>query len=83
MGRPVNVMMIHGIPEDQLERIHWYHGPGKGSSYAYKHLPSGIVAGGRKPPAMKTHEFDRQLLAELVEKLKAAGILSTTERGGE
>ncbi len=75
--------MIHGIPEDDLARIHWYLGPGKGSEYAYKHIPSGIMVGGRKPSDMKTHEFVEQLFAELVEKLKAAGIIRALIEIGE
>src|SRR5580765_7771049 len=75
--------MIHGIPEEHLERVHWYHGPGKGSSYAYKHIPSGIMVGGEKPPDMKVLEFDQQLFAEFIEKLKAAGIISALIEIGE
>jgi hypothetical protein len=76
-------MMIHGIPEDKLERIHWYLGPGKGSEYADKHIPSGIMVGGLKPSDMKTHEFVERLFAELVEKLKAAGIITALIEIGE
>src|SRR5437870_5128444 len=38
---------------EHLERLHLYLGPGKGSAYAYKHLPSGIIVGGAKPLHMK------------------------------
>lgn len=82
MAHSVNVNMIHGIPEDDLERIHWYLGPGKGSECAYKHVPSGIIVGGRKPAEMTAHEFDEQLFAELVEKLRAAGIITREEPHG-
>lgn len=71
-------MAIPGIPNDHLERLHSYLGPGKGSEYAYKHLPSGIMVGGAKPPNMRTHEFDQQLIAELTAKLKAAGLITAT-----
>jgi hypothetical protein len=75
---------IPEIPDDHLERIQWYLGPGKGSEYAFKHLPSGIMVGGTKPPEMRIHDFERQLLAELLTKLKAAGIFTgtpTSEKG--
>ncbi len=75
--------MIHGIPDKDLERIHWYLGPGKGSEYGYKHIPSGIMVHGLKPPDMTTHEFDRQLFAEFVEKLRAAGIIKALVEIGE
>ncbi len=75
--------MVHGIPDDDMEQIHWYLGPGRGSEYAYKHIPSGIMVGGLKPPGMKTHEFLKQLFAELVEKLKAAGIIRALIEIGE
>ena len=75
--------MVHGIPDGELERIHWYLGPGRGSEYAYKHIPSGIMVGGLKPSGMKTHEFDKQLFAELIEILKAAGIVRALIEIGE
>ncbi len=71
-------MVIPEIPDEHLERLHWYLGPGKGSEYAYKHLPSGIMVGGAKPLHMRIHEFAQQLIAELTEKLKAAGIITGT-----
>ncbi len=76
-------MSIHGIPDDHLERLHLYLGPGKGSQVVYKHIPSGIMVGGAKPPQMKALEYEKQLLAELTEKLKASGILNTAEARGE
>ena len=72
-------MVVPQIPDDDLERFHLYLGPGKGSEYAYKHLPSGIMVGGTKPPEMKIHEFDQQLLAELTAKLRAAGLITGTQ----
>jgi hypothetical protein len=76
-------MLIQGIPDDHLERVHWYLGRGKGSEYAYKHVPSGIMVGGAKPPQMTIHEFDQQLIGELMEKLKAAGIITGKETDSE
>jgi hypothetical protein len=76
-------MQIPGIPDDHLERMHLYLGPGNGSGYAYKHVPSGIMVSGVKPPEMKVHQFDRQLVAELFEKLKAAGIITDTKSGSK
>jgi hypothetical protein len=76
-------MVIPGIPDDQLERLHWYLGPGKGNEYAYRHIPSGIMVGGTCPPQMKILQFDQQLIAELKEKLTVAGIIKSTETDGE
>jgi len=76
-------MVIPGVPDDQLERLHLYLGPGKGSTYAYKHLPSGITVCAAKPPQVKVHLFHQQLIAELTAKLRAAGVLKGTEAGSE
>ena len=73
-------MVIPGIPDDHLERLHWYLSPGKGSEYAYKHVPSGIIVGGRKPPDVRIHDFDEQLIAELTAKLHAAGYITDIDR---
>jgi hypothetical protein len=75
-------MLEPGIPDDQIERIHWWLGPGNGSEYAYRHLPSGITVGGSCPPQMTVLQFDQQLFAELVEKLKTAGIIKEEQVGG-
>jgi hypothetical protein len=72
-------MILPEIPDDDLERLHWYLGPGKGSEYAYKHVPSGIMVGGTKPTDMKIHEFDQLLIAGLRAKLKAAGLITGTQ----
>jgi hypothetical protein len=75
-------VLIHGIPNDDIERIHWWLGPGKGSECGYKHLPSGIMVRGARPPDMSAHQFDRRLFAEFLEKLKAAGIVKNESAGG-
>ncbi len=74
-------MLVPGIPDDHIERVHWYLGPGKGSEYAYKHAPSGIMVGGACPPQMTAFQFDQQLFAEFVEKLKAAGVVKDESTG--
>ncbi len=76
-------MVIPGIPDEHIERIHWWFGPGKVSECAYRHIPSGIVVGGPRPPDISAFDFDRQLLAAFVEKLKAAGIVKDEETRGE
>ncbi len=75
-------MLRSGLLDEDVERIHWYLGLGKGSEYAYKHLPSGIMVGGTCPPNMTVLEFDQQLFAEFVEKLKTAGIVKEESTGG-
>jgi hypothetical protein len=74
-------VLIPGIPDHDIERSHWYSGPGKCGEYAYKHVPSGIMVVGACPPQRTVIEFDRQLFAEFVEKLKAAGILKEDSTG--
>jgi hypothetical protein len=73
-----DIMLIPGIPDEHLERLHLYLGPGKGSAYAYRHLPSGITVCGEIPPDMNVYLFDRKLVADLAEQLKAAGFLTGT-----
>lgn len=76
-------MPIPGIPPEDIERSHWYFGPGRCGGYAYRHLPSGITVRGVCPRGMKTLQLDQALFAEFVEKLKAAGIITDKEAGGE
>jgi hypothetical protein len=76
-------MVIPEIPDNHLQRLHWYLGPGKGSEYGYKHLPSGIMVGGAKPPGLTVFEFDRQLIAQLAAKLKEVGLLTGTDVNGQ
>lgn len=74
-------MFILGIPDDHIERIHWYLGPGKGSEYGFKHVPSGIMVGGKCPPNMTVFQFHQKVFADFVEKLKAAGIVKDKSTG--
>jgi hypothetical protein len=41
------------------------------------------MVGGEEPPDMKVHDFDQQLFAEFIEKLKAAGIITALIEIGE
>ena len=70
-------MLIPGIPDDELERLHWNSGRGRGAA-GYRHLPSGITVARELIPDVPVLEQDQELLAELKEKLWSAGLL-----GGE
>jgi hypothetical protein len=69
-------MRIAGVPDEHLEQIHLWYGPGKGGELGYKHLPSGIMVRRMCPPTGSLLKFRNQLLAELREQLIAAGIVS-------
>jgi len=71
-------MLIPGIPDAHLEKIHTYLGPGKSGEYAYKHIPSGIMIRATPPPQMPLREFRHKLIDELAKKLKAAEIIAST-----
>jgi len=68
-------MRIPGIPDEELERIHWWYGPGKGSAVAYRHVPSGIQVARERPPEAPLQRFDEELLAELTQALREHGLL--------
>lgn len=69
-------MRIPGIPDSELERVHWNYGQGRGA-YALRHLPSGLTVGRECLPGAPSWQLEQELLAELTEKLRSAGLLSS------
>ena len=74
-NRGKRIVLTPEIPDGDIERIHNYLGRGRPSEVAYRHIPSGITVGRVRPPDAIAHEIDSQLFGELIDKLKAAGIL--------
>jgi hypothetical protein len=68
---------IAGLPDNQLERIHWNYGGGRGA-LGYRHLPSGITVI-RECSAVPVVQVEEQLRAELKERLQSAGLLDNEE----
>jgi hypothetical protein len=68
-------MVLPGIPDEHLARLHWNEGGGRGS-LAYRHLPSGITVRRDCPPGVPVHSIDAELLAELAESLRSEGLLA-------
>jgi hypothetical protein len=72
-----------GIPDEHLERIHWNYGGGKGA-LGFRHIPSGITVARECPRGVPIVDIDRELQAELKEKLLRAGIIrGEAQTGGE
>jgi hypothetical protein len=66
--------MIIGVPDEQLERIHWRHGGGRGA-LAYRHIPSGISVYRECPAGVAVRAIDAELLIELQEALRSRGMI--------
>jgi hypothetical protein len=65
-----------GIPDDELVRLHWNHGRGEGSSVGLRHRPSGITVTRECAPNAHVHEIAQELIVELSDKLRTAGLVS-------
>jgi hypothetical protein len=74
-------MLIPGIPDEHLVRVHGNYGRGKGGELAYKHLPSGIMVSRVYSPDVSSWQLGEELLAELKEKLKRAGTIAAEPEG--
>lgn len=68
------------VPDEHLARHHWNDGGGRGS-LGYTHLPSGIKVWRQCPPGVPVHIVDAELRAELAERLRSDGSLSTEGDG--
>jgi hypothetical protein len=69
-------MLIPGIPDQDLERIHWRYGGGRGAA-GYRHLPSGITVTRECPPTVSVRRVYTELLAELERVLREQGLISS------
>jgi hypothetical protein len=67
-------MRIPGVDDEDLERLHWRHGGGRGA-LGYRHLPSGISVYRECPPGVPVRAIDTELLVELQEALRSRGLL--------
>lgn len=68
-------MLIPGIPDEHLARLHWNNGSGRGI-LGYRHLPSGIFVTRPCPEGMPVMLINAELLVELEERLKSEGRLA-------
>jgi hypothetical protein len=66
-------MLIAGIPDADLERIHWRYGGGRGA-VGYRHVPSGITAV-RECLDLPVRHYCAEALTELERKLREQGLL--------
>lgn len=67
-------MRIAEIPDTDVIRTIYRAHHGR-SEVEYKHLPSGIAVRRERPRDISLLDFEEQLRAEFVEKLKAAGVI--------
>jgi hypothetical protein len=66
-------MLIDGVDDEQLERLHWNLGGGRGI-LGIRHVPSGISVSRECPPKVPVRQFMEELVGELREQLKQAGV---------
>jgi hypothetical protein len=72
-------MLIPGIPDEELEELHWNYGGGRGAA-GYRHVPSGITVTRECLPDAPTRHAYEAALAELEHALREQGFLSNGER---
>jgi hypothetical protein len=68
-------MLIPGIPDSHLERLHWNYGGGRGA-HGLRHLPSGITVSRESVPGIPSWQTMPELAADLQAKLSRAGIIA-------
>lgn len=68
--------MIPGIPENELEQLHWNFGGGRGA-LGLRHIPSGISVERECPPNVTLFQVLHELTLELQEKLGQAGFMAS------
>jgi hypothetical protein len=62
-------MLIPGVPDNELERLHWNYGGGRGA-IGLRHKPSGITVCRECLPDVPVSQLAEQLKAELEDKLR-------------
>jgi hypothetical protein len=67
-------MPVPGVPDSQLERLHWSYGGGRGA-LGLRHRPSGVVVAREYPPDVPAWRVMQELEAELKEKLWNDGVI--------
>src|SRR5262249_36911054 len=70
-------MTIPGVPDEDLLRLHWNYGGGRGA-VGYRHIPSGITVARDCLPDVPTRQFYEEALAELERQLRERGLLLST-----
>jgi hypothetical protein len=68
-------MLIPGVPDSHLERLHWNYGSGRGAR-SLRHLPSGITADRESVPGVPVWQTMQELATDLQAKLRRAGIIA-------
>jgi hypothetical protein len=61
-------MLIPGIPDADLERLHWHHGGGRGTA-GFRHKPE-------CPPGVPVRRCYEAALAQLVRELRERALLA-------
>jgi hypothetical protein len=75
----MSVTAIPGIPDDEIERLHWNFGGGKGT-IGFRHVPSGITVHRECPPGVPLAVVQNEVLAEFVKRLCSAGLIVVSKR---
>jgi hypothetical protein len=74
-GRPgTRPYAIPGVPDEDLERIHFNYGGGRGAG-GFRHLPSGITVIRECPPTVPARRKYDEATAELERLLREQGLI--------
>jgi hypothetical protein len=68
-------MLIPGIPDTDLELLHWNHGGGR-CTVGIRHKPSGITVERECPPDVPVRLCYAAALAQLVRELRQRGLIA-------
>jgi len=68
-------MLVLGVPDSELEWLHWNVGRGRGS-LGLRHIPSGITVSGECFPDVPVSQIMQGLAAELHQKLRSTGLIA-------
>jgi hypothetical protein len=68
-------MLIPGIPDEELERLHYNYGGGRGAA-GYRHIPSGITVVRESPPDAPTQQIYEEAMAELERELRRRDLIT-------
>ena len=65
-------VVIAGVPEIEVERLHWNYGGGRGA-VGLHHRPSGVTVARECPPDTPSWQLLQELEVELAAKLRNHG----------
>jgi hypothetical protein len=71
-------LQMYGVPNNDLERLHWNYGNGRGAA-GYRHVPSGITVARECLPDIPVRYVYDEVLADLERELRKQGLLPNSD----